>query len=169
MKIMWLVIVGALVGCSGSGTRHTPDGAGSGTGSGVPMPCNINVASTPITASTTSTGSTCTPQLVNNTTVAINFSALSDANNQALAEISCIIQPGVVPQTLGFRANSSPTGCTVVINYNSLDGTHMDDMWSSTAASTVQITVTDLPTASGTIHLVLDDGMGTSMTVTGTF
>ncbi|HXJ21176.1 MAG TPA: hypothetical protein VMT03_13170 [Polyangia bacterium] len=165
------VVLPALAACSGSDGKTGgtgTGGSGGGTGAGTPMACAITVSSAQaqIQGSTSASGGTCTSTLVNQTTIGIQFKAFDNASNYAIANISCSISPTAgVPQTLHGR--NGTTGCNMVIEYDAANAA--TDMWSDDASSTIDIVVTDIPTASGTINATLDDGMGTSMTVTGTF
>ncbi len=157
--------------CGNSGTSKLADsGGGDGgridPGSGVPEPCAIDVTSTPITGSTGSGSGSCTAPLVNNTTFAIDFVAADATDDSAMSEIACTITPSVVPQTLGFRQGT--TGCTIEIDENK-SGNGIVDSWDATAASTVDIVLTDLAPVSGTIHLVIENEGSETLTVTGTF
>jgi hypothetical protein len=165
------VMLAVLAACGGSNNKSEPDApTGSGGGSGVPMACAITVSSAQIMGSTNaSVGGTCTPSKVNNTTIAIDFMAMSDATDEALAEISCIITPNVVPQTLGIRGSNDATGCHAEIDYMNTNGSATSDSWTDTSNSTIDIVLTDIPTASGTISMTLYDSMNASMTVSGTF
>ena len=163
-------VLPALAACSGSGGQPAvKDAAGSdtGSGSGVPMACAITVSSAKIQGSTSaSLGGTCTPTLVNQTTIGIQFEAFDTSNDNAVANISCSISPTAgVPQTLHGRNGTA--GCNMVIEFNAANGA--TDMWSDDTSSTIDIVVTDIPTASGTINATLYDSMSSSMTVTGTF
>ena len=131
------------------------------------MACAITVSSAQIQGSTSaSLGGTCTPTLVNQTTIGIQFEAFDNSNDNAIGNISCTISPTAgVPQTLHGRSGTA--GCNMVIEFNAANGA--TDMWSDDASSTINIVVTDIPTASGTINATLYDGMSSSMTVTGTF
>lgn len=113
-----------------------------------------------------SPGGTCMATLVNQTTIGIKFDAFDSSNkNSAVANISCSISPTGVPQTLHGRNGTA--GCNMVIEFDAVNGA--TDMWSDDASSTIDIVVTDIPTASGTINATLHDSMGATMTVTGTF
>ena len=146
MYSKWFVLIG-LAACS---SKVTPiadaPGGGSGSGSGMIEPCAIMATSSMITGSTGSTGGSCTPSLVNNTTIAIDWVATdSSGSNNATCEMSCTIMPGVVPQTLGFR--SGTTGCNVEIDYHAANNGILDS-WDGTASDTIEVTVTDLATVS---------------------
>ncbi len=108
---------------------------------------------------------TCMATLVNQTTLGIKFNALDSNNNSAVANIACSISPTGVPQTLHGR--NGTTGCNMVIELDAANGA--TDMWSDDATSSIDIVVTDIATASGTINVTLHDSMGATMTVTGTF
>jgi hypothetical protein len=131
------------------------------------MACAITVSSAQIQGSTSaSLGGTCTATLVNQTTIGIQFEAFDTSNDNAVANISCSISPTAgVPQTLHGRNGTA--GCNMVIEFNAANGA--TDMWSDDTSSTIDIVLTDIPTASGTINATLHDSMSSSMTVTGTF
>ena len=151
-------------GTGGGGASGT--GGGTGSGGGVPMACAITVSSPQIQGSTmASPGGTCMPTLVNQTTIGIKFDAVDSNNNSALANIACSISPTGMPQTLHGRNGTA--GCNMVIEFDAANGA--TDMWSDDASSTIDIVVTDISTASGTINATLHDSMGATMTVTGTF
>ncbi len=163
------VILIGLAACSSNTVAHIPDAPGGGSG-GMVEPCAIMASSSMITGNTGSTGGSCTPSLVNNTTLAIDWVATdASGSNNATCEMSCTIMPGVVPQTLGFRTGT--TGCNVEIDYHAANNGILDS-WDGTASDTIEVTVTDLATVSGTIHIAIaDDSNDTSsaMSVTGTF
>lgn len=130
------------------------------------MACAITVSSPQIQGSTmASPGGTCMATLVNQTTIGIKFNALDSNGNSAMANIACSINPTGVPQTLHGRDGT--TGCNMVIELDAVNGA--SDMWSDDTTSTIDIVVTDIATASGTINATLNDGLGATMTVTGTF
>ena len=129
------------------------------------MPCAITISSTEISGATMSMGGTCTPTLVNQTTIGIQFEVVSGGDN-ALANIACSISPTAgVPQTLHGRSGTA--GCNVVVAYNAALGA--TDMWSDDATSTINVVVTDIPTASGTIDMTLYNSAHAPLTVGGTF
>lgn len=131
------------------------------------MACAIAVSSPQIQGSTSpSIGGSCAPTLVDHTTIAIVFTAYDNSGDFATGNIACTIDPTAgVPQTLHGRHGAS--GCNIVIEYNAALGA--TDMWADDTSSTIDIVVTDIASASGTINATLDDGLGSSMTVTGTF
>lgn len=155
-----------VLGCGSDGVRHTPDGGGSGSGggSGVPKPCAITLSSSEITGATSGSGGTCTPTLVNNTTIGVQF-VVASGGDSATGNLACTISPSGVPQTLHGRSGTA--GCNIVIEYNAALGA--TDMWADDASSTITVVVTDIPTASGTIDMTLYNSAHAPLTVGGTF
>lgn len=91
------------------------------------MPCAISVSSAQIQGSTSpSLGGMCTPTLVNQTTIGIQFTAYDNSNDFATGNIACSISPTAgVPQTLHGRNGTA--GCNIVIEYNAALGA--TDIW----------------------------------------
>src|SRR5580704_17024820 len=155
MRRMSLVVY-ALAGCGSSNNTGGVDAYTPADSNAMVEPCAIMVASTPITGSTSGSGGTCTPVL-DESSLTINFIAVSDPIDQAMGVITCMITLNEIPQTLGFRAGSATTGCSVDISYNNLNGSAASDSWVATAMSQINVTVTDLVHISGTLNLMLVD------------
>jgi hypothetical protein len=163
------LVVCALAGCGSSNNTGGADAYTPADSNAMDEPCAIMVASTPITGGTSGSGGICTPVL-DETSLTINFIAVSDPIDQAMGAIACTITLNEIPQTLGFRgAGSDSTGCSVNINYNNLNGSAASDSWVATATSQVNVTITDLVHIAGTLNIMVDDAMSSPLTVTGTF
>jgi hypothetical protein len=161
------LVVYALAGCGSSNNTGGVDAYTPADSNAMFEPCAIMVASTPITGSTTGSGGTCMPVLDENS-LTINFIAVSDPIDQAMGSITCMITLDEIPQTLGFRAGSASTGCSVNINYNNLNGSAQSASWVATSTSQVNVTVTDLVQVAGTLDIMLA-GSASMLTVSGTF
>jgi len=159
-----LLFLFAMAACGNDQVHHLADsavGGGDGGGSAMPEPCNLMVASTEITVSTTTQ---CGQVLVNNTTVAIDFD-LFQGSDEVRSEIACTITPGVVPQTLTNRSGTS--GCNVEVDYNAANGGTQE--WDNATPQSVTITVTDLDPLGGMIDVMLSNASAGTLTVSGTY
>jgi hypothetical protein len=169
----WLVVC-LVVACGGS--NNGPDAPTFDStigGSGTVEPCAITVASTPITGSSGAPGGDCMPTIDDtDITMNINFEAVTDPLAQeAMGQIACMFTENVIPQQLGYRGSGSDSvGCSVNVSFTDLAGSAASDAWTATAASQVNVTITDLVHVSGTLNIMLVDGSGANpMTIGGTF
>jgi hypothetical protein len=170
----WIAVALAAVltnACKGSNSCETGScpATDANSGSGVPMACDIQLTSSVFSGSTSASyGGSCTPSDISPESISLQFEAKDQAGDDAMVEIACTLTSTTVPQTLGSRSSSGSTGCNVEID-SFIQMTGASDMWSSTPTSSVDIVVTDIPTASGTIDITLYDSMNVAMDVMGTF
>jgi hypothetical protein len=170
-------VVALVFACNGGTGDHHPDAPTDGPAA--TEACAITVSSALITGSSGNGNCTgdacCSATLVTADTIDLGWLVVSDPGYIAVGRASCVIQPGVAPQTLGFE-DSTPgaTGCDIEVTVD--DGSAAVDAWAGSATSTIDVTVTELPPTGlhgvpvgGTIMLQLQDGSGNGMTVSGTF
>ncbi|HEY3805494.1 MAG TPA: hypothetical protein VGL61_22955 [Kofleriaceae bacterium] len=169
---VWLAV--CLVACGSS--NNGPDASSADStigGSGMTEPCAITVTSAPVTGSSGAPGGDCMPTIDDSTaTIMINFEAVTDPLAQeAMGQIACMFTEGMLPQQLGFRPGGSDSiGCAINVSSTDLAGSAASDAWAATAASQVDVTITDLVHVSGTLSIMLVDGSGANpMTIGGTF